>query len=203
MTAIAEPSALANEFVKKVRTHPDGVRFTSLHDLCAHYSRVEVDGVLHTVLGKHVQAAGGLHGGCGGGEGEEIGAYVFKRSLPTEYLDAVAAATLLGAWRDKIIVSQSVLSRDIVRVLLDAEAKVILAPSFDEEDVNATLWESDAVDFFGAFYHALYVVGADAVAALGAAVMVQPACAHFRCHMRINGELMTLKAGDDDLLPTD
>ena len=44
---------------------------------------------------------------------------------------------------------------------------------------------------------------ADAVAALGAAVLVQPACGHFRCHMRIGGELMTLKAGDDDLLPGD
>ena len=42
-----------------------------------------------------------------------------------------------------------------------------------------------------------------AVAALGAAVLVQPACGHFRCHMRIAGELMTLKAGDDDLLPGD
>ena len=56
-------------------------------------------------------------------------------------------------------------------------------------------------DFFGAFYHALYVVGADAVAALGAAVLVQPRCGHFRCHMRIDGEILVLKAGEDDLLP--
>jgi hypothetical protein len=30
---------------------------------------------------------------------------------------------------------------------------------------------------------------------------VQPNCHHFRCHMKINGEILTLKAGDDDLLP--
>ena len=55
--------------------------------------------------------------------------------------------------------------------------------------------------FFAAFYHALYVVGADAVAALGAAALVHPECARFRCHMRIDGKLVALKAGDDDLLP--
>ena len=75
------------------------------------------------MLGKHVQA--------GGPQGEEIGAYLFKRALPLEYLDAAAGAHLLGVWRDKIVVSQAALPRDIVRVLLDAEAKVIIAPSFE------------------------------------------------------------------------
>lgn len=207
VTAVAEPSSLSREFVDKVRTHPDGARFSSLHDLCAHYSRVEVDGVLHTVLGKHLQAA------AGGAQSEEIGAYLFKRTLPLEYLDAAAVADLFGAWREKIVVSHSALSRDVVRVLLDAQAKVVVAPSMEEEaeeeeeeggsGTRAGMWGNDAVDFFVAFYHALYVVGADAVAALGAAVMVQPACGHFRCHMRIGGRIMTLKAGDDDLLPGD
>ena len=46
VTAIAEPSTLAHQFVDKaVASHPDVARFSSLHDLCAHYSRVEVDGV--------------------------------------------------------------------------------------------------------------------------------------------------------------
>ena len=81
----------------------------------------------------------------------------------------------------------------------------MVAPIFEEEEEagRGGVWEHDAVDFFAAFYHALYIVGADAVAALGAAVLVQPACGHFRCHMRIRGELVTLKAGDDDLLPGD
>ena len=35
----------------------------------------------------------------------------------------------------------------------------------EEEEAHA-MWENDAVDFFAAFYHALYVVGADAVGAL-------------------------------------
>lgn len=197
VTAFAEPSRDASEFVDRVRQHPDDPEFSSLHDLCAHYSRVEMDGVLHSVLGKHVHASGSA--------AEEIGAYLFRRSLPDEYLDAQASAKLLGVWRDKIVVSQAALPRDFIRVLLDAEAKVVVAPSFDDEAGCPVGWgwEHGAVDFFSAFYHALYVVGADAVAALGAAVLVQPTCGHFRCHMRIGGELMTLKAGDDDLLPAE
>ena len=46
-------------------------------------------------------------------------------------------------------------------------------------------------------------VGADAVAALGAAVLVRPGCGRFRCHMKIRGVVTTLKAGDDDLLPSE
>ena len=105
-------------------------------------------------------------------------------------------------WRDKIVVSRGALPEEMVVMLLDAEAKVVVAPDVEEARAAAAAEKpGDAVDFFNAFYHALYVVGADAVAALGAAVLVQPRCGHFRCHMRINGELMTLRAGDDDLLP--
>ena len=124
----------------------------------------------------------------------------------------------------------------LVGAFLDAGAKVVVAPSWEEEVLGvAPRREGDEGsegaegrgeeekgarcekvgvggvggvapgaalgDFFGAFYHALYVVGADAVAALGAAVLVQPRCGHFRCHMRIDGEILVLKAGEDDLLP--
>ena len=82
----------------------------------------------------------------------------------------------------------------------------LLAADDDEGDDDGRherrggMWASDAVDFFNAFYHALYVVGADAVAALGAAALVQPSCHRFRCHMKINGEILSLQAGDDDRL---
>jgi len=65
------------------------------------------------VLGKHLQAGPG---------GEDIGAYLFQRTVPREHLGAAAAAALLGVWRDKIVVSQAPLPRDFIRVLLDAEA---------------------------------------------------------------------------------
>ena len=238
VTAIAEPSVVASAFVASAnralngddsddvpRTPPPRAtptkrrskrRYETLHDVCAGKSRVEVDGVLHTVLGKH------LHHNRGGGdcdEGGDVGAYIFRRSLPAEYVDAAVAEDVAALWREKIVVSSSALPDDIVRALLDADAKVVVSPSFEETCGGGVCGggvcggssisnagerdEGGLEDFFNAFYHALYVVGADAVAALGAAVLVRPGCGRFRCHMKIRGVVTTLKAGDDDLLPSE
>lgn len=192
------------------------------------------------MLGAHTQASGALGSASLSDprphHQRHIGAYLFRRRLPRETLDASRVASSAGAWRDKIVVSHSPLARDLVGAFLDAGAKVVVAPSWEEEVLGvAPRGEGDEGnegvegrgeeekgarcekvgvggvggvapgaalgDFFGAFYHALYVVGADAVAALGAAVLVQPRCGHFRCHMRIDGEILVLKAGEDDLLP--
>jgi hypothetical protein len=194
VSAVAEPSPQASAFVAGARRRADEPPVASHHERCARHAKIEVDGVLHAVLGKHVQA--------GDGPGGEIGAYLFRRWSPAERLDVDAGAGMLGVWRDKIVVSRAALPEEMVVMLLDAEAKVVVAPDVEEARAAAAAEKpGDAADFFNAFYHALYVVGADAVAALGAAVLVQPRCGHFRCHMRINGELVTLRAGDDDLLP--
>ena len=199
MIAVAEPSAAASDFVKRSRANRG-----TLAELCALETRVEVDGALHTVLGKHVQRDDGVGGG-------EVGAYLFRRASPGERLGSEEARGLLAVWRDKIVVSHAALPGDLIATILDADAKVVLAPLLADDDGEGDdgmrherlggMWSCDAIDFFNAFYHALYVVGADAVAALGAATLVQPNCHHFRCHMKINGEILTLKAGDDDLLP--
>uniref|UniRef100_A0A7S0IGJ9 Patatin n=1 Tax=Micromonas pusilla TaxID=38833 RepID=A0A7S0IGJ9_MICPS len=199
MIAVAEPSAAATDFLSRSRA-----KRGTLAELCARDARVEVDGALHTVLGKHVQREHGVGGG-------EVGAYLFRRASPGERLGAGEASGLLAVWRDKIVVSHAALPADLIATILDADAKVVLAPLLDNDDDDegdddgrherrGGMWVSDAVDFFNAFYHALYVVGADAVAALGAAALVQPSCHRFRCHMKINGEILSLQAGDDDRL---
>ena len=124
---------------------------------------------------------------------EDLLSYDRRPVLVMEWLDGLSLRELLERHRSGL------------------DAKVVLAPLLaaddDEGDDDGRherrggMWASDAVDFFNAFYHALYVVGADAVAALGAAALVQPSCHRFRCHMKINGEILSLKAGDDDLLP--
>ena len=55
MIAVAEPSAAASDFVKRSRANRG-----TLAELCALETRVEVDGALHTVLGKHVQRDDGV-----------------------------------------------------------------------------------------------------------------------------------------------
>ena len=53
VTAIAEPSSMALSFLDKVKRHDES--FASLDELCSVLPSVEVDGVLHTFLGKHQQ----------------------------------------------------------------------------------------------------------------------------------------------------
>ena len=256
VAALADPSPESEAFIAGLaggRPEDDRAgRFATLGDAFERASRAdetggggggggaESGGVWHEMLGAHTQASGALGSASLSDprphHQRHIGAYLFRRRLPRETLDASRVASSAGAWRDKIVVSHSPLARDLVGAFLDAGAKVVVAPSWEEEVLGvAPRGEGDEGnegvegrgeeekgarcekvgvggvggvapgaalgDFFGAFYHALYVVGADAVAALGAAVLVQPRCGHFRCHMRIDGEILVLKAGEDDLLP--
>jgi hypothetical protein len=218
IVAVAEPSVEAEAFASGAAESefefdsggppnpPRRSHKRSLRELCASRTRLEVRGILHELLGEHVQripASAGAPSSGAGGSASDVGAYVFRKYAPFERLDASACAAALGVWREKIIVSVAPMDARIIETILDAEAKVVVAPDEAAARFESRAPDSDAVvaGFFSAFYHALYVVGADAVAALGAAALVQPKCARFRCHMRIDGKLVVLKAGDDDLLP--
>jgi hypothetical protein len=49
VTALAEPSADAAQFVDKVQTH-GAPKFSSLHELCSAFARVEVEAGTHAPL---------------------------------------------------------------------------------------------------------------------------------------------------------
>ncbi len=238
MVAVAEPSAESAAFARGAAVDANGFLFRnpppSLRALCASGPRVEVRGVLHEVLGEHTQKIASaeaanaayranddtssfLHGVSSDTREDDtsagrVGAYLFRRHVPRERLDVDACARATrGVWREKIVVSATPLPPAVVAAILDAEAKVVVAPDAEAAAAEGATRTSDAnanaqgdarlAGFFAAFYHALYVVGADAVAALGAAALVHPECARFRCHMRVDGKTVALKAGDDDLLP--
>ena len=154
----------------------------------------------HEMLGAHTQASGGLGSASLSDprphHQRHIGAYLFRRRLPRETLDASRVASSAGAWRDKIVVRTAV-SRDLAGRSSTRGAKVAVAPSAGRRRFwgaapprrggrgNAGGGGSRARrrrrgemreggpaaaggggapgaalgDFFGAFYHALYVVG--------------------------------------------
>ena len=98
---------------------------------------------------------------------------MFRRHVPRERLDVDACSRALGVWREKIVVSAHPVPLSVVEAILDAEAKVVVAPDAEAAAAERTRNRSkpptpgsangdDVSGFFAAFYHALYVVGADA-----------------------------------------
>jgi len=179
-TAIAEPSAIAELFLEKARSSYD-----SIAQLCDAQEHVEVQGILHTFAGKHVQI---------NDVGERTSAYLFKRTVPAEYLDHAMSRELFSLWREKIIVSQTSLPAALIAVWLEAGAKCVVAPANIEEKVHVG---NEQTEFMAAFYHALFVVGADATAAMSAAALVQPAASYFRCYVLADGLMRTLRPDED------
>ena len=70
----------------------------------------------------------------------------------------------------------------------------MVAPCKEGGVVNV---ESEQTDFMAAFYHALFVVGADATAAMSAAAIVQPACSYYRCHVLVQGGIVALRPDEE------
>ena len=186
MMAIAEPSSVAELFLSA-----SGSKYRTIGEHYEAESHAEVQGILHTLAGKHVQKTD---------TGESTTAYLFQRTIPMDYLDASTSRELFGVWRGKIIVSQCTPPFRLVEAWLEAGAKCVVAPC--ELGVQANITRVHA-DFIAAFYHALLVVGADATAALTAATIVQPACSHFRCHILVEGEVVTLCPDEDYELEVD
>ncbi|CEF98287.1 Patatin/Phospholipase A2-related [Ostreococcus tauri] len=186
MMAIAEPSSVAELFLSA-----SGSKYRTIGEHYEAESHAEVQGILHTLAGKHVQKTD---------TGESTTAYLFQRTIPMDYLDASTSRELFGVWRGKIIVSQCTPPFQLVEAWLEAGAKCVVAPC--ELGVQANIARVHA-DFIAAFYHALFVVGADATAALTAATIVQPACSHFRCHILVEGEVVTLCPDEDYELEVD
>jgi len=180
MSAIAEPGSVAQLFLST-----SGSDYPTIGEHFDSEPHLEVHGVLHTLAGKYVQV---------NDLGERTTAFLFHRTVPMDYLDGSTSRELFGLWRGKIIVSQSSPPSSLTAAWLEAGAKCVIAPC----STNATeTVASEQAEFMAAFYHALFVVGADATAAMTAAAIVQPACSYFRCHILVDGKIVTLSPDEE------
>lgn len=85
--------------------------------------------------------------------GEEVGAFVFRRTVPTAFVTADDVRNMVGAWRDRIVVSSRfALTQSIIEALLDGGAKAVFelalsdgAPADpDGDDVTSAEATTDA-----------------------------------------------------------
>eukprot|EP00252_Welwitschia_mirabilis_P012360 TRINITY_DN27388_c0_g1_i1.p1 TRINITY_DN27388_c0_g1~~TRINITY_DN27388_c0_g1_i1.p1 ORF type:complete len:499 (-),score=111.35 TRINITY_DN27388_c0_g1_i1:671-2098(-) len=138
---VAEPGALADAFLQNVRANMClGIgqqpkknitmpKISSMSDLVARYPRFQIGGVLHRFIGRQTQVMA---------DDQEIGAYMFQRTLPALHLTAEDVRWMVGAWRERIIICTGKYGPPaaLVKALLDSGAKAVIAPSINPPDAQ-------------------------------------------------------------------
>lgn len=138
---VAEPGGLADAFLQSVRANMWlGIRhqlkkssvmpkISTISDLVARYPHFQLGGVLHRFIGRQTQVMA---------DDQEIGAYMFQRTLPAVHLTPEDVRWMVGVWRERIIVCTGKYgpSAALVKAFLDSGAKAVIAPSVDPPDLQ-------------------------------------------------------------------
>lgn len=138
---VAEPGGLADAFLQSVRANlwlgvghhlkKSSVmpKISTIADLVARYPRFQLGDVLHRFIGRQTQVMA---------DDQEIGAYMFQRTLPAVHLTPEDIRWMVGVWRERIIVCTGKYGPPsaLVKAFLDSGAKAVIAPSVDPPDLQ-------------------------------------------------------------------
>ncbi|KAJ7541796.1 hypothetical protein O6H91_10G077200 [Diphasiastrum complanatum] len=139
--AVAEPGELAEEFLKSVmesirfctrsrtKKRTPFQRISSLLDLVAEHPRFVWKGALHRFVGRHTQVLL---------DGQEVGAYLFRRTLAASHLTPEDVRWMVGAWRERIVICTGKYGPPpaLVKAFLDAGAKAVISPAQGPPDLR-------------------------------------------------------------------
>lgn len=122
--AVAEPGELAETFLRQAGAGVRTLRKSppkSLTDLVKAAPRFLLGGTMHRFMGRHTQVMP---------DGTEVGAYLFKRTLPAARITPDDARWMIGAWRERVIICTGLYAPppSLVDSLLDSGAKLVIAP---------------------------------------------------------------------------
>ncbi|EFJ31555.1 hypothetical protein SELMODRAFT_408233 [Selaginella moellendorffii] len=150
--AVAEPGDMGVEFLQKVTTSirqsfvkSHGSKnvqlptYTKLEDLVSRHPRFVLDGALHCFMGRMQMLS----------DGQEVGSYLFRRVLPDAHLTADDVRWMVGAWRDRVVVCTGKYAPipSLVKAILDAGAKAVIAPIAEPPEVKAAECGGEKADF--------------------------------------------------------
>ncbi|KAL9236627.1 hypothetical protein vseg_011271 [Gypsophila vaccaria] len=144
---VAEPGELAEKFLQSVRfSLLSTIRgrkemsklnsTTTIADLVAYRPYFQIDCIVHRYIGRQTQVME---------DDREIGAYMFRRTVPSMHLVADDIRWMVGAWRDRIVLctGRYGLAKTFIKAFLDAGAKAVICPSVEPpEMLSATFDES-------------------------------------------------------------
>ncbi|KAJ6791011.1 phospholipase A I [Iris pallida] len=137
---VAEPGELADKFLQTVKVsllplmrghkRKDAYplsKVLSVSDLVAHWPNFQVGGILHRYIGRQTQVME---------DNQEIGAFMFRRTVPAVHLTSEDVRWMVGAWRDRIIICTGKCgpAPSLLKSFIDSGAKAVIAAAAEPPD---------------------------------------------------------------------
>ncbi|XP_022877963.1 phospholipase A I isoform X2 [Olea europaea var. sylvestris] len=160
---VAEPGELADKFLQSVksslllmmkgrrRTYASAItNISTVADLVSCRPYFQIGGVVHRYIGRQTQVME---------DDREIGAYMFRRTVPSMHLNPEDVRHMIGAWKDRIIIFTGIYGpiRALIKAFLDSGAKAVICPSSEPEETPLTsLYGSGE---FGTFENGKFEIG--------------------------------------------
>ncbi|KAK6917317.1 Patatin-like phospholipase domain [Dillenia turbinata] len=147
---VAEPGELADKFVQTVKLsylsmsqghhRKDAsllANISTIADLVARWPYFQVGGVVHRYIGRQTQVME---------DDQEIGAYMFRRTVPSMHLTQDDVRWMVGAWRDRIILCTGTYgpTSALVKAFLDCGAKAVISPSTEPPESQLTTFSGSS-----------------------------------------------------------
>ncbi|XP_038894620.1 phospholipase A I isoform X2 [Benincasa hispida] len=149
---VAEPGELAEKFLQSVKIsllsamHSHRRKGASLlanvltvSDLVALKPHFQIGGIVHRYLGRQTQVME---------DNQEIGAYLFRRTVPSLYLSPDDVRWMVGAWRDRIIFCTGTYGPTpaLIRAFLDSGAKAVICSSNEPPETQSATFQAGDYD---------------------------------------------------------
>lgn len=162
---VAEPGELAEKFVQSVKLsllpvmrrqyRKEGSLLTNIStvsDLVAFRPHFQIGGIVHRYIGRQTQVME---------DDQEIGAYMFRRTVPSMHLTPDDVRWMVGAWRDRIIICTGTYGPNptLVKAFLDSGAKAVICSSTEPPEAQLTTFHGSAE--FNIFENGKFEIGED------------------------------------------
>ncbi|XP_057962580.1 phospholipase A I isoform X2 [Malania oleifera] len=160
---VAEPGELADKFLQSVkfnmlsttrgRRRKDASTITNIStvaDLVAYRPYFQIGGVVHRYIGRQTQVME---------DDREIGAYMFRRTVPSVHLTPDDVRWMIGAWRDRIIICTGIYgpTPTLIKAFLDSGAKAVISPSAEPSEVQMGIFHGSGE--FNVFENGKFEIG--------------------------------------------
>ncbi|XP_022139959.1 phospholipase A I isoform X2 [Momordica charantia] len=145
---VAEPGELADKFLRSVKlsllsdmqSHRRKgasllANVMNISDLVALKPNFQIGGIFHRYIGRQTQVME---------DNQEIGAYLFRRTVPSLHLSPDDVRWMVGAWRDRIIFCTGTYGPipALIRAFLDSGAKAVICSSTEPPEMPSSTFQS-------------------------------------------------------------